>query len=117
MNIERRAGLKFERVGAPQPSEMARIAAERAVDAIEEMDKSVLPYFHDAAKRLLTDLQAKRGMSDVDVVALALAKITGHTRGLKRRSLMTASDDHTTLQFRSPWTLDKPGQVTRTHTQ
>lgn len=35
--IERRAGMKFERIGAPQPSEMARIAAERAVDAIEQV--------------------------------------------------------------------------------
>ena len=32
--IERKAGLKFERIGAPQPQDMARIAGERAVTAI-----------------------------------------------------------------------------------
>ena len=32
--IERKAGLKFERIGAPQPQDVARIAATRAVEAI-----------------------------------------------------------------------------------
>ncbi len=32
--IERKAGLKFERIGAPQPQDVARIAANRAVEAI-----------------------------------------------------------------------------------
>ena len=32
--IERKAGLKFERIGAPQPQDVARIASNRAVEAI-----------------------------------------------------------------------------------
>ena len=32
--IERKAGLKFERIGAPQPQDMARVAADRAVTAV-----------------------------------------------------------------------------------
>ena len=33
--IERKAGLKFERIGAPQPQDVARIASSRAVEAIK----------------------------------------------------------------------------------
>lgn len=33
--IERKAGLKFERIGAPQPQDMAKVAAERAVTAVK----------------------------------------------------------------------------------
>ena len=32
--IERRAGMKFERIGAPQPQDMARVAGERAAAAV-----------------------------------------------------------------------------------
>jgi ATP-dependent RNA helicase DDX21 len=43
-------------------------------------------------------------------VALALAHATGYHE-TKNRSLMTASDDHTTLQFVSTAPVDKPGFV------
>ena len=35
--LQTKAGLKFERVGAPQPSDMASVAAERAVSAVQEV--------------------------------------------------------------------------------
>lgn len=37
--------FKYERIGAPQPGEMARIAAERAIEMIEEVEESVVPFF------------------------------------------------------------------------
>ena len=51
--LQTKAGLKFERVGAPQPSDMASVAAERAVSAVQEVDASVLPIFRGAAAKLL----------------------------------------------------------------
>jgi hypothetical protein len=47
-----------------------------------------------------------------DALAMALAKITGFVE-LKPRSLLTAHEDFTTLQFISPYVVDKPGQVRR----
>lgn len=35
--IEQKAGFKFERIGPPQPAEMAKVAAKRAVEAINEV--------------------------------------------------------------------------------
>ena len=40
-------------MGAPQPSDMASVAAERAVGAVQEVDASVLPIFRGAAAKLL----------------------------------------------------------------
>ncbi len=37
--------FKYERIGAPQPAEMARIAAERAVEMMADIDPNALPYF------------------------------------------------------------------------
>lgn len=41
--IEQRAGMKFERIGAPQPADMARVAGDRAVQAIK-VPCSICPY-------------------------------------------------------------------------
>ncbi|CAG9461206.1 unnamed protein product [Pedinophyceae sp. YPF-701] len=104
VRIEKRAGLKFERIGAPQPEDMAQIAAQRSVEAIEAVDKELIPMFKGAAERLLSDLS----MEPAEVLALALAKITGHT-AMKRRSLLTSADEYTTVQFRSKFVMERPG--------
>lgn len=103
--IQNKAGVTFERIGAPQPADMAAMAAERAVDAVRAVDISAVEFFRDAAKSLLT------GDTPVeDVLAAALAKITGHTE-IKPRSLLTAHEDFVTLQFVCPHEVDKPGFV------
>ncbi len=43
--IEKRAGMKFERIGAPQPADMARIAAERSLSLLAEVDPAVVEHF------------------------------------------------------------------------
>lgn len=43
--IESKGSMKFERVGAPQPSDMARIAAERAVEMLGQVEESVVELF------------------------------------------------------------------------
>lgn len=100
-----KAGLKFERVGAPQPGDMAQVAGERALEAVAAVDASVLPFFRAAAARLLESVGSAE-----DALAMALAKLTGHVE-LRPRSLLTAHEDFTTLQFVSPWPVEKPGQV------
>ena len=72
--IEKKAGVKFERVGAPQPADMAKVAGERASEALKEMDDQIVPWFQAAAASLLEDMPAEKAL------ALALAKITGNTQ-------------------------------------
>lgn len=51
--LQTKAGLKFERVGAPQPGDMAQVAGERALESVTAVDASVLPFFRAAAQKLL----------------------------------------------------------------
>lgn len=43
--IESKGKFKFERIGAPQPQDMARIAAERTAEQLRDVEPSVVPYF------------------------------------------------------------------------
>lgn len=65
-------GFKFERIGPPQPAEMASIAAERVIETLRDVDKGVVPWFKDAAKTWLDEVG-----NPEEALALALAKITG----------------------------------------
>ena len=49
-------------------------AGERAVEALSSIDEQVVPMFREAAKSLLAELEPEVAL------ALALAKITGHTQ-------------------------------------
>jgi ATP-dependent RNA helicase DDX21 len=105
--IQKKAGLTFTRIGAPQPAEIAKIAGERATEALSEVDKAVIPWFVDAAKKLLEEHEG----APEEALALALAKITGHTK-LTSRSLLTAHEDYTTMHFKSTsGGIEKPGFV------
>lgn len=105
--IQSKAGVTFERIGAPQPADMARVAVERAVDAVKAVDGSAVEFFREAARSLLADSE---GVPPEDVLAAALARITGHTE-MRPRSLLTAHEDYVTLQFTSPYDVEKPGFV------
>jgi len=66
----------------------------------------VVPWFMDAARELLATVPGGAEAA----LARALAKITGHTK-LRSRSLLTAHEDFTTLQFVGEQQIDRPGFV------
>ncbi|KAK9813646.1 hypothetical protein WJX73_001432 [Symbiochloris irregularis] len=103
--IERRAGVKFERIGSPQPQDMARIAGERAVEALQDVDDSAVEPFLVAADTLLASEPDAR-----TALARAIAKLSGHT-AMQARSLLTAHEDYTTLLFDNGYEIQRPGFV------
>ncbi|GFR46710.1 hypothetical protein Agub_g8331 [Astrephomene gubernaculifera] len=108
--IESRAGMKFERIGAPQPADMARIAAERTLALLSEVEPAVVGHFREAAERYLQE-QEEQGRDPAEALARALAKITGY-KVMKARSLLTAHDDCTTLMFTcEDHTIETPSAV------
>lgn len=66
-------GFKFERVGAPQPAEMAGIAADRALEMLRDVDKEVVPWFKNAASAWLQEV------SSTSWTASSLADKAWHT--------------------------------------
>ena len=93
-HIERKAGVKFERVGAPQQADLVSAAAEQAAEAVRAVAPGAAELFRATAAELL----AEEGAEPEAVLAAALAKIAGHTT-VTHRSLLTSHADAVTLLF------------------
>ncbi|CAN6466466.1 unnamed protein product [Victoria cruziana] len=102
--IERIAGVKFERISAPQPADIAKATGSAAAETVSDISDSVIPVFRTSAEELLKG----SGLSAVEIVAKALAKIAGYTE-IKNRSLLTCQDDYVTM-------LLQAGRSMYTHT-
>lgn len=101
--IERKAGFKFERIAAPQPLDIAKASGNTATDSVLAVSDTVVPLFRQAAK----DLVESSGLPILDILAKAIAKISGQTE-LKRRSLLTSHDDSTTLILKANTSMYSP---------
>ena len=105
-HIERKAGIKFERVGAPQQADLAAAAAISAAAAVRAVAPDAAALFRQAASELL----AQDGVAAEDVLAAALAKIAGHTTVVSR-SLLSSHSGVVTLLFTAPTTVHSPTYV------
>lgn len=103
--LERSAGIRFERIGNPQPEDIIRAAIEQALISMREVHREVFPMFREAAQRVLSDKEP------ADVVAAALAVITGHTEPFKARSLLGSVEGYTTVMLKSDREIFSPGYV------
>ncbi|KAJ0671468.1 putative RNA helicase [Helianthus annuus] len=90
--LEREAGVVFEHVSAPQPSDIAKAAGVDAAEAILQVSDSVIPVFKSAAEDLLNNSD----LSPVELLAKALAKSIGYTE-IKQRSLLTSMENYVTV--------------------
>ncbi|KAF2917117.1 hypothetical protein DAI22_09g168500 [Oryza sativa Japonica Group] len=107
--IERESGVKFEHISAPQPTDVAQSAGTEAAEAISSVSDSVIPVFREQAEQLLNS----SGMSAVDLLAKALAKAVGYT-DIKKRSLLSSMDNHTTLLLQTGRSVYAAGFVLST---
>ncbi|KAI7725665.1 hypothetical protein M8C21_023481 [Ambrosia artemisiifolia] len=90
--LEREAGVVFEHVSAPQPSDIAKAAGVDAAEAILQVSDSVIPIFKSAAEDLLNTSD----LPPVELLAKALAKSIGYTE-IKQRSLLTSMENYVTV--------------------
>ncbi|CAH1247033.1 DDX21 [Branchiostoma lanceolatum] len=90
--VERRAGIKFRQINAPQPDDIVKAAANDSARAIEEVPDKMLTHFQEAAEKLIAEKGA------VNAVAAALAVMSGSSE-IKKRSLLNADEGFTTMLF------------------
>ncbi|KAL6569427.1 DEAD-box ATP-dependent RNA helicase 7 [Orobanche minor] len=90
--IERKSGVKFERISAPQPADIAKSAGAEAAEKIIGISDSVIPVFKAAAEELLSSSD----ITPADILARALANAAGYTE-VKTRSLLTSMENHVTV--------------------
>ncbi|XP_046839345.1 nucleolar RNA helicase 2-like isoform X3 [Xenia sp. Carnegie-2017] len=87
--VEHKAGIKFTRIGAPQPEDIIKSSAEDAKRFLAQVPRDALVFFREAAEALIVERGA------VDAVAAALAHISGTTE-VQSRSLLCSEKGYTT---------------------
>jgi len=80
-NIENRSGVRFKRIGAPQPADIMKAAARDARQMLQTVSPSAVPYFREVAQELIDE------HGDVDALAMALAHICGQKDAIEVRRL------------------------------
>lgn len=90
-NIERRTGIKFQRKTIPNHEDIIRASSYSVLESLMCVDDTVIPLFEDTAKAIIE----KKGA--IWAVASALAVISGNTKPLQQRSLLTTSPDMITI--------------------
>jgi len=98
--IEKVAGIKFERVGAPQPHDMYRVAAEKAVEKmldVSTLHPQLLAEFKETAQQLLQDVG-----SDLNALAAAVAVASGYWKPIQGRSMLGGMEGQVTIRLHMP---------------
>lgn len=93
--IESKAGIKFKKIGAPQPEDIIKSSAKEAIKGFEKVDEGVLNFFEDFAQYLIDTKGALKAVS------LALAYISGTTEKIKKRSLLTGQEHFVTYDLKT----------------
>jgi ATP-dependent RNA helicase DDX21 len=94
-SLEQETGIKFERVGAPQPSDLYRAAAADVMKRsfeLFETHPSILEMFTVSAEQLVQDIG-----DPAKAVAAALAVASGLDKPLSERSLLSSLETHRTV--------------------
>ena len=99
--VERRAGIKFQRVSPPQPEQLIHAAVTDATRCLDKVPAEVLPLFAKYAKELLATRPAE------DLLAAALSHISGLTE-IKKRSSLSAVEGFTAYQMSNTFEVRAP---------
>lgn len=98
--IEKHVGIKFKRLGAPQPSDMIRAAAETSRDLLDKVHPSVADHFMDTALKIIEERGAQESL------ARAMAYMCGFINEIEPKSLiegrkgfLTIKMSNTTLRY------------------
>lgn len=105
MLLEKKVGVKFTRIGTPQPEQLIKASAENAFYDIEKVSEEMIPYFKEIAEKLVEEKGPEKALS------LALALVTGYTQPFEVKSLLTSTQGYTTLQvnfLKEGFTINHP---------
>ncbi|XP_071508487.1 ATP-dependent RNA helicase DDX50-like [Diadema antillarum] len=105
--VEYKAGIKFKRVAAPQPSDIIKSSVKDVTGFLNEVSLDMVALFRDAAREIIAEKGAE------EALAAALAHISG-SKAMKTRSLLTAEEGKTTLFLETQSHLFDVGDVFRT---
>lgn len=93
--LEHKKGIKMQRIGPPQPADVVRAAAADAAKQLDHVHQDSIDAFVERARELIVERGAEVAL------AATLAALTGHTRRLRGRSLLSAFEGYTACMLES----------------
>ena len=111
-NIVRDTGVNFRSINPPTGEQVMTASAEQASIEMDLVDDELLPYFTPTAEKILaaalegSDREAP-ARSPAQVVAAALAAISGHSEPPAPRSMLTGDVGLTTMMARGDMLLPR----------
>jgi len=103
--IVRDSKTAIEMIGPPHPRDVMQASTKHVLDKIKDVQPEVLKFFEPAATKLVA---AGNG---TQVLAAALASMSGFVKVPRPRSLLTQNEGMVTLRF-----LARPGRITTIET-
>ncbi|KAL7707203.1 nucleolar RNA helicase II [Lotmaria passim] len=100
--IERHAKMKFEVLPAPTREEILKAVARDAAEDLARVERRATDLFMDQAAELLKDADP------AEILASALAVMSGYTENITSRGLITGTQGYVTLQMTSDRPLPIP---------
>eukprot|EP00826_Nyctotherus_ovalis_P064932 TRINITY_DN9534_c0_g2_i7.p1 TRINITY_DN9534_c0_g2~~TRINITY_DN9534_c0_g2_i7.p1 ORF type:complete len:700 (+),score=174.35 TRINITY_DN9534_c0_g2_i7:230-2329(+) len=92
-NIEKTAGIAFTKIGAPQPDDIIRASSRFIVEGLKKVKDDALPLFEETAELLVSEFGERKAL------LLTLAYISGNLNKIKKRSLLSGTEDFVTYQL------------------
>jgi ATP-dependent RNA helicase DDX21 len=84
-HIEQKAGIKFQKIGIPQPEDVIKASSRDIIRQLDDVNSEVLPIFEETA-----DLLIKKYSDPKKALQVTLAFLSGHYKSvLESRSLLT----------------------------
>ncbi|KAG4104019.1 DEAD-domain-containing protein [Neocallimastix lanati (nom. inval.)] len=106
--IQKKTGLKFTMVSAPQPSDIIAAQASNMCETLsQEISPQVLNYFKDTAKELLERYNGDA----INSISACIAYMCNTTKPLSSRSLMSSEEGYVTLFFKIAHEIRNPGYI------
>jgi len=106
--IQKKTGLKFTMVSAPQPSDIIAAQASNMCETLsQEISPQVLNYFKDTAKELLERYNGDA----INSISACIAYMCNTTKPLSSRSLMSSEEGYVTLFFKISHEIRNPGYI------
>lgn len=102
--VEKTAGIKFDRIAPPQPSDIIASSYEDTLKCLYSVPEEVCSKFLEQAETL----SGKYSGGSLEALAAALAHMSGAT-ALFKRSLLSSRENHTTWMFQSSFEVRGTG--------
>jgi len=92
-NIEKTAGISFTKIGAPQPEDIISASSKFIAEGLKKVTDDALPLFNDTADLLVNEFGERKAL------LLTLAYISGNLNKIKKRSLLSGTEEFVTYQL------------------